>query len=509
MKNTLILCFLFLATIGLAQKTVHNPNKKYSEVELKADLATLKEQLETVHTGLYSYTSKAEMDAAFAKIAAAIDQPMTGIEFYRLVAPLHLKIRNGHTMIIPSEDWDHHKEANIPIFPLEVYWTEDKLWVLRDLSTTTSNIKEGVEVHTINGELATDVFKELMNNWTTDGYNRTLPAFIIGSDFGNWYANIKGTPSIFEVEIIDEAQHKKSYQLEALVSKTLEQNSLAKYQVERVPWYKRYDDNLLQFKIDGTVATMKIPTFDVKSVKRNKQNFKKFFRQSFEKMEQVGVKHLIIDLRDNGGGDPTPTIELFAHLHPEPFTFYKSITVNSQKIPNKKLYPQASFFERLMHPFVLKKEGDVYVPNGIAKLVRVKGLSPKKPNSPYYGGKVYVLTDPHSFSATGEMTSIIKNHNRATFIGEEPGGNPNRNTSGFQSMLVLPNSKIRIFMPFWLWEMNVDFENTGHGVLPDHPIRPTIKELIEGKDVVMEFTLDLIKNDGNIGAMQVISSKKK
>ena len=496
-KNSLFCCCLLLTTIAFAQKKVpYDIHKKYTAAELKADLTTLKEQLETVHTGLYTYTSKAELAATFAKIAASITQPMTSIEFYRLVAPLHLKIRNGHTMIIPSEDWDNHKETNIPIFPLEVYWAENKLWVLRNLSKE-SNIKEGLSIHKINGELATDVFNELVDNWTTDGYNRTLPAFVIQSDFGNWYANIKGTPSTFDIEIIDNNNNKERHQLTALLSKTLNQNSLAKYQLERVPWYRRYDDNLLKFKIDGNIATMKIPTFDVKSVKKNKQNFKKFYRQSFEKIEKAGVEHLIIDLRDNGGGDPIPTIELFAHLHDKPFTFYKEITVNSQKIPSKKLYPNATFFERLAHPLVLKKEKNVYKPNGLAKLFRVKGLETKKPNSPNYVGKVYVLTDPHSFSATGEMTSIIKNHHRAIFIGEEPGGNPNTNTSGFRSMLVLPNTNTRVIMPFWQWEMNVNFENTGHGVLPDYPIRPTVQEVIEGRDVVMEFTLDLIKKEGN------------
>ena len=60
----------------------------------------------------------------------------------------------------------------------------------------------------------------------------------------------------------------------------------------------------------------------------------------------------------------------------------------------------------------------------------LKGMKKSKPNKPQYGGKVYVLTDAGSFSATGETTGIIKHYNRATFIGEEPGGNPYQNVSG-------------------------------------------------------------------------------
>ena len=91
------------------------------------------------------------------------------------------------------------------------------------------------------------------------------------------------------------------------------------------------------------------------------------------------------------------------------------------------------------------------------------------------------------------MTAIIKNHHRATFIGEEPGGNPNENVSGIMLFMTLPNTQNRIVMSFMRWEMNVDFDNTGRGVLPDYPIRPSIQDKLDGRDRVMEFTLNLIK----------------
>jgi len=72
-----------------------------------------------------------------------------------------------------------------------------------------------------------------------------------------------------------------------------------------------------------------------------------------------------------------------------------------------------------------------------------------------------------------------------------------------QAVMTLPNTGNRIVMPFWQWEMNTTFENTGYGVLPDYPIRPSIQDMIDGKDVVMEFTLDLIQQNkgGDIGEL--------
>ncbi|MEM6380886.1 MAG: S41 family peptidase, partial [Bacteroidota bacterium] len=235
---------------------------------------------------------------------------------------------------------------------------------------------------------------------------------------------------------------------------------------------------------------------------------KRFFQESFEAMERAGVEHLILDFRDNGGGDPVPTIELFAHLHPESFTFYKAVTSNVGEITEKELY-SASGFDQFAFKLTFKRVGDTYIPNWIAKLAGLKGLNESKPNKTIYNGKVYVLTNADSFSATGEMTSILKSYDRGVFIGEEPGGNPNTNTSGMQVVMTLPNTGNRMVMPFWQWEMNTTFANTGYGVKPDYPIRPTIQDMLDGRDVVMEFTLDLIQKQNQQLGKEILSEQRK
>lgn len=240
---------------------------------------------------------------------------------------------------------------------------------------------------------------------------------------------------------------------------------------------------------------------------KGQKKFKKFFKNAFEQIEKVGIEHLILDFRNNGGGDPIPAIELFAHLHPEPFTFYKAITSNIGKIEDKELY-EIDWIYRTFYQLGFKKKGDKYGLNGIGRLFGVKGLKPSKPNKTIYGGKVYVLTNASCFSATGEMTSILKSYNRGVFIGEEPGGNPNTNTSGLQAVMTLPNTGNRIVMPFFQWEMNTTFENTGFGVQPDYPVRPSIQDVIDGRDVVMEFTLNFIQSNPNQADKNLMSKRQ-
>ncbi len=482
------LLFFCLGILHTSFAQIYSYDKKYPVAALKKDLAILKEQLELNHIGLYTYTPKSEMDQYFQELEAGITTPMTDIEFLRLIFPLNAKIANGHTKLIPSGGYINTVRGTWKVLPLEIYWDQEQLYVVQDCSEKQL-IKEGNIIKTINGQDATHLFKKITATFWRDGYNETAPNTDVANGFSQFYAFLIGLPSTFDLEIMDTNGEISAVEIPAQTMAASKKIKEKRYGIKK--FWTETDTPALELSIKNNVATMTIRAFDKAYIKKEKkQKFKKFYKDAFTKIKAAGVEHLIIDLRDNGGGDPMPTIELFAHLHNEPFTFYESVTSNVQRIP-KGLY-DVGFLERITFPLAFKKKGNVYEPNGLTRLLAIPGLKPSKPNSPYYGGKVYVLTNANSFSATGEMTAIIKNHNRATFIGEESGGNPNENVSGIQLVMTLPATGNRIIMPFMRWKMNVDFENTGRGVLPDYPVRPSIEDILSGHDRVMAYTLDLI-----------------
>jgi len=509
MKNYLInICLFFsltISTIAFAQQNVaYDGNKKYSTSELKADLATYKTQLEKVHTGLYVYHTKAEFDAYFKALENKITQPMTDVEFHRLTFPLNKLIANGHTRPIPSVGYMDGVLFEWAIFPFEVYVDKGQLYVLKNLSDDTS-IQDGAIIHSINGEKAMDIYQFFVDQIWRDGYNKTAPKTDGYEIFNEWYAYLKGLPESFELTIENPNQKKQLVKVTPQTMKAMQTTKEVRYPNYKRDW-EETDVLPLELAINGNIATMTIRSWSADDYKdKGQKNFKKFFRQSFETIEKTGIEHLILDFRNNGGGDPVPTIELFAHLHPEPFTFYKAITSNIGRIEDNELYG-INWFYRTMYKLGFKKEGAKYTPNWLVRLFGVKGLEPSKPNKTIYDGKVYILTNASCFSATGEMTSILKSYNRGIFIGEESGGNPNTNSSGLQAVMTLPNTGNRIVMPFWQWEMNTTFENTGYGVKPDYPVRPSIQDMIDGKDVVMAFTLDLIQKNG-VNETKSISAK--
>ena len=59
-----------------------------------------------------------------------------------------------------------------------------------------------------------------------------------------------------------------------------------------------------------------------------------------------------------------------------------------------------------------------------------------------FQGKVYVLINGGSFSASCILSSNLQGSKRAVFVGEETGGTYNGTVAGRMPLLELPNSKL-------------------------------------------------------------------
>lgn len=476
----LILLFDLLAGLNYAQSTNNQLDKKYSIQELKEDFRILRDNLEITNPMLYAYTSKEDMDNAFNQIEESINKPMTSIEFYREITALHKFIKNAHTKFDVPPGYAHALEKELPRFPFEVYYDNDVLYVFKN-NSSIDTIKEGSVIKSINGEPAATLFKEFVDNTRRDGYNLTGPERMVINNFGKAYAYFKGTPSLFQLEITTPDGINQQFEISGIKLEEIKKNKLARYIEEDKPWYKSKDP-LLLFKIENGIAYMTIKIFQNEYIKHVGQRFKKFLDESFATMRAEGIQELVLDLRNNGGGDDKNIFKLFSQVYNEPFIPYKNKIGSFRKIEDKKYYVERSLFN-LIIPFQLRN-----INSGRSKYTK----RPIQPSENVYNGNIYVLTNGFTFSASGYLTSLFKNYNRAIIIGEETGGNQNQCTAGIFKTLKLPHTLIKV--PMWLTfsEINVDLKNTGHGVNPDYIVKPSINDVLQDKDVVMDFTKKLI-----------------
>ena len=221
--------------------------------------------------------------------------------------------------------------------------------------------------------------------------------------------------------------------------------------------------------------------------------YKSFLRDAFQEINAKGVQHLVLDLRNNEGGEESLGIQLYSYFANQPFRYYDYISVRQKK---KYSFPAwTSKLYRIAKFLALKKHGDGY------KFTWQRGLGITKPSPDAYHGKLYVLLNGNSFSVTTEFAARLHADRQsrpggATFIGQESGGGYKLNSSGIFTITQLPNSQIDLGIGMFGFNMaNVStYPHTDRGIIPDHIVASSISDVLTGNDRVMDYTLKLIQS---------------
>ena len=123
-------------------------------------------------------------------------------------------------------------------------------------------------------------------------------------------------------------------------------------------------------------------------------------------------------------------------------------------------------------------------------------------NNKQFEGQVYVLTSGRTFSAAADLARILSELDNVTLVGEETGGAYEARTANMLLNYALPNSKLNIQIPV-IYEKFVNANkntNIGHGTFPDHYITNSFEDLVNKRDAVFDFTLNLIEQNSLMGS---------
>lgn len=470
---------LFLVTLVSIQAQPQPDQKRYSVKQLKADFARMRQQLEQVHVGLYEYADKPTLNHYFDSLKASITQPLTELEFYQKIAPILGKIRNGHTYISMSAKARAHAKKHAKFIPLELLWQQETAFVAKSYASRPF-LPAGSQILSINGQAMPAILDKMMASFSSDGYNQTRAKRMLGLHFTHFYYWLIAQPQQFKIRYRTPQQTTE----QVAVVPALSREAIIAHRESPKSKVK-----MLDFKVlNERVGLLKVGTFAQSEMKRS---FKKFLRKTFAKIKRQNLQHLIIDLRNNGGGDDGYGNLLFSYLTNQPFNYYKYVATSVNKIVHPEYYQEAKVIRKYntIFPDQVKKVGKLY------HVKKNPGLGTFAPQKQPFLGKLYILINGACFSATGEFTACVHNRKRATFIGEEVGGNYYKNTSGEILTLVLPNTGVRIFIPLMQYAMDVKDYPKGHGVKPTYSIQYTVEAMQQGKDLELAKALELINAD--------------
>ena len=452
--------------------------------QLKEDVTYFRLILEAVHPGLYLYGSEKEMNHRFDSVANSLTGDMTMMDFFNLLAPVINSIHCGHTSIFAPTDFEDSIHRINGYFPVPVNIVNNKLVV----NSNEFEIPLGAEIVIINREKVAKFLPDFWNYEPVDGYNSQYQQEEGGWDFSTNYFKNKGPQSSFKIgyknflsDVVTELE---------IPAVTYDEMLLGNRHF-MLPEDVNYDLELFD---DYGYAVLTIYTFGYDSWSTDRA-FENFISNSFRLLSQSPkIRNLIIDLRNNTGGNFHNMFHLYGYL--------------TQRLQWKEFKNAYSVFNRIpFTPYLAKGENDVV---GIqasldssfgnkreGRYVRqYKDNETLYPAATRFKGHVFALINSNVQSAAAYFAALLKDEGLAKIVGDETGGSAT-NTNSFHLLTYeLPNSKIMLTVP--VVHAAFSLENNrlqpGRGVAPDYPVSISLPDLVDNSDTQLNYIIDSLLN---------------
>lgn len=439
-RSIIITALLFvLAAVSCAgEKANPHVDNGYPLAQLQEDFDQYVDVIRKDHP--MTFTDKNVLEQTITDQRKLIRDGMSEIEFYRVVAPVGAAVRCGHTRTFLSEQGRDHLDDHGQCLPLEIRLVNDSLYVYKDF-TPDEAVARGSRVLSINTHRANDITERMRASYHADGTNVTYKNYAINLDFSRFFTILFGGAPQFELEIEEPGTNTRVTRIvPAMTPNQADQVDKERYQPQA-------DCRRLctTFSDDGRYAVLTIKDF---SYYDDVDAFRKPVGDFFARLQRDGIDALIIDVRGNDGGDPYCSSFVTSHVIAGPVRYFASGT---------------RFYKDLVSP--------IPVPEHV------------------FTGELFVLTDGWCFSSTGHMLSLLRCHGRGVFVGEESGGSSACNDASKGH--TLKHTGLYLNLPRRTFATSARCLPYGRGIPPDIEVQPTIRDLIAGRDVVMEKVISL------------------
>ncbi len=194
-----------------------------------------------------------------------------------------------------------------------------------------------------------------------------------------------------------------------------------------------------------------------------------------------------IDIRANGGGDIIKSVFLTKFLRDTPFKVADTSYALSNNLRPFTKYISGGLFNNIGLFFVTHKEKDGKYHFGYWER---HTFYPKRKN--HFNGDIFVLTNGLTFSASSLFLNAVKGQKNIKLVGEETGGGWYGNSGIMIPNITLPNTKLRVRLPFFKLIQYKHIPVKGTGVIPDVYVAPNWHDILKGVDSKMEKVKEII-----------------
>ena len=447
------------------------------------DVRLMRRALETIHPGLYRYRSKDEIDAAFARLETDVKDGSDDLALWRGIASTLAEIRCDHTKPEPSTAIESYRSTQATHLPIRFALIEGQMLVVSNDGQPDAPPR-GAEIVAINGRPVPVVLATLGRAVAYDGRTEQAIASklagdsdLMGDDVDEYWPAFFGFPATWELTW----QHGGDTRLSRSTLKPITFARWTTLASSGESWRDEFYKSI-RWRVADQAAVLRIGTF---VNYRNPVDATAFLGGFFKTLKSRGVGHLIVDLRDNGGGSEDVSVALGRYLLREPFTWSKPVLLKAVRYGDLPRYLDSWGDRQAL--FEAPLEGFRHLDSGWwerlprnddddESVVR-QAVSPDR-----FAGRVTLLTSAANASGATRTIAQLKEKIGARVVGEDSSGSAEGPTAGHIFLMTLPNSGLRVRIPNAWNRTDIERFDSGLGVAVDVPVIQTRVDFEAGRD---------------------------
>ena len=458
--------------------------------DLQADFAALYDGLKSAHYDLYAHRSKAEYDALFAHMTAAFEKPLTLFEaqvaFQRFVAFGNV----AHARIdLPRDAYDAFRDRGGRVFPIYPRIVDGRFHVGESYVADRA-VRPGDEVLAINGTPAQDWVARAARYVSADTPYMAHSLLEFRFPFLVWLE--LGGVAEFVLDVRSPGERARTVRV---AGASLEDEKAA---AKAAQDFVLDGDARKARMLEADIAYLKpgpffnVYSFDDPAAMWDNRDFIAFIDGAFEQFIDAGATRLLIDLRDNPGGDNSFSDSMIAWIADRPFRFISSFRVRSS--PEAEAANAARISAAggaAAGPSAMFAERYAATPYGAVFAIDLPETPPRAGRR--FDGDVFILINRHSYSNAVNVAAVIQDYGFGRIMGEKTADLAT--AYGAMETFRLPRTNIEIGFPK-AYLIRPSGDEKTDGVTPDISIPSPIGATAE--DVALNAAVRAIRGQGRL-----------
>jgi hypothetical protein len=451
---------------------------RLSADEARADLESLYRSLQSAHYDLYVHRSKPQYDAYYGQIATRLAQPMTRLDLVRVFQPFVAFGNIGHARIeFPVADYIRAAQEGGTILPLDIRIDDGRVFVTQSY-LEDSRIRPGVELLAFGerpiGEIVAEVSRFV------SGERPYMVHAQLERFFPRWLWVMRG--DVGELRVTARTGGEGSF------VETIRGLPIGAVESRKSDWTESLSGREVRIVDEQTAYLRPGPFYNVDGGdSMDPASFARFVDDAFRQILTAKSRTLLVDLRDNPGGDNSFSDLMVALFASRPFRFSDNFSIKAS--PEIRRQFEESTKEPEDADGIVAQMARAIRDRKDGETVRID-LPRVSPRQDRFRGDVFVLVNRHSYSNAASVAGMVQDYRFARIIGEETADLPTSYASSAQ--FTLPHSGLAVTYPKGYF-VRPSGDESLRGVVPDFTIPRSV--FLEGHDAVLRAALAIARTE--------------